>query len=366
MASIVARYQNENPALPVVGWQVKIRRRGYPAQSRTFDRKAAAEAWARQIENEMDRGVFVSRAEAEATTLREALERYEREVTPKKRGAEQEGYRIRALLAETIAARTLAGIRGAEVAQLRDAELARGLAASSVLKTLALLSHLFETARKEWGIEVDNPVKKISKPKVDNARERRLSAEEWRYLQAALDDPGDAVKVKDGDRRNEWTPKVARWAVETAMRQGEILALDWAHVDIDKRTAHLPKTKNGAVRTVPLSSAAVAIIQPAGNVKRLRKGKVFPTTASAIKQSFSHAVARGRRLYLADCKESSIEPESGFLENLTFHDLRHEATSRLAEKLQMHELMRVTGHKDTRMLARYYHPRAEDLAKKLG
>lgn len=363
MASIIARHNDANE---VIGWQVKIRRKGYPAQSRTFDRKVDAETWARSVENEMDRGVFVSRAEAESTTLKDALDRYEREVTPRKRGAEQEGYRIRALLTETITARTLAGIRGAEVAKLRDAELARGLAPSSVMKTLALLSHLFETARKEWGIEVDNPVKKISKPKVNNARERRLSAKEWRYLEAALDDPGDAVKASDGNRRNRWTPQIARWAVETAMRQGEILALDWAHVDLVKRTAHLPETKNGTTRTVPLSSTAVALIQPDGNVKQLRKGKVFPTTASALKQSFTRAVARGRRIYLTDCEKAGVDPENDFLEDLTFHDLRHEATSRLAEKLQMHELMRVTGHKDTRMLARYYHPRAEDLAKKLG
>lgn len=314
----------------------------------------------------MDRGIFVSRAEAESTTLAEALARYEREVTPRKRGAAQERYKIRYLSGLSLAKRTLAGIRGAEAAQLRDDELKRGLAPSSVMQYLALLSHLFETARKEWGIEVDNPVKKISKPKVDNARNRRLSPQEMHYLLAALDEPGDAVKTKDRDRRNEWTPKVARWAIETAMRQGEILALDWKHVDLTKQTAHLPETKNGTARTVPLSTAAIALIQPAGNVKQLPKGKVFSTTASAIKQSFSRAVARGRRMYLADCQESDTEPAAGFLENLTFHDLRHEATSRLAEKLQMHELMRVTGHKDTRMLARYYHPRAEDLAKKLG
>lgn len=349
------------------GWyQAIIRRKGYPNQSMTFKKEAEAKKWVRDVEGQMDKGHFVSRREAESTTVREALERYAREVTPRKRGAEQEKYRIRALLTLPLACRTLAGVRSAEVAKLRDDELARGLSPSSVVKLLALISHLFETARKEWSIEVDNPVKKIAKPKVDNARERRLSDDEMRYLLAALDDPGDAVKAKDGDRRNEWTPMVTRWAIETAMRQGEILALDWKHVDLVKRTAHLPETKNGTARTVPLSSAAVAIIWPAGNVTSLRKGKVFPTTASALKQSFSRAVARGRRLYVADCERERREPEPGVLEDLTFHDLRHEATSRLAEKLQMHELMRVTGHKDTRMLARYYHPRAEDLARKLG
>lgn len=346
-------------------WQAKIRRRGYLAQSKTFAKKVDAETWARGVENQMDRGVFVSREEAESTTLREALERYQREVTPRKRGAAVEGYRINALLSHGIAKRTLASVRGAEIAAFRDEELKR-LAPSTVVKTLALISHLFETARKEWGIEVDNPVRKVSKPKVDNARERRLTADELAYLLAALDKPGDAVKTKDKDRRNQWTPTIARFAVETAMRQGEMLALDWKHVDLVRAVAHLPMTKNGTSRDVPLSTAAVALLRGDGAVAKLRRGKVFPTTASALKQSFTRAVARGRRMYLADCKNAASEPLDGFLLDLHFHDLRHEATSRLAEKLQMHELMRVTGHKDTRMLARYYHPRAEDLAKKLG
>jgi integrase len=346
-------------------WQAKVRRRGCPVQSQTFAKKADAEAWARKVESELERGVWRDTAEAERTTLGEALERYEREVTPRKKGAEQEVYRVRALRRLPLARQTLARIRGADIAAYRDAELDR-LAPSSVVKQLALLSHLYETARKEWGIEVDNPVRKISKPKFDNSRARRLEGEEARYLLAAVDNPGHSVKAKSGDRRNEWMPSIVRWAIETAMRQSEILALDWRHVDLEKRTAHLPETKNGTARTVPLSTTAVALIQPGGNVLRMRRGKVVPTTASALKQSFTRAVARGRRDYEKDCAARGESPAPGFLEDLHFHDLRHEATSRLAERLQLHELMRVTGHKDTRMLARYYHPRPEDLAKKLG
>lgn len=346
-------------------WQAKVRRRGYPDQSKTFAKKTDAEAWARRVESELERGIWRDTAEAERTTLAEALERYEKEVTPRKKGAAQEVYRVRALRRLPLARQTLARIRGADIAAFRDAELGR-LAPSSVVKQLALLSHLYETARKEWGIEVENPVRAISKPKFDNSRSRRLEGEEERYLLAAVDNPGHSVKAKSGDRRNEWMPLIVRWAIETAMRQGEILELDWRHVDLQKRTAHLPETKNGTARTVPLSSAAVALIQPSGNVQRMRRGRVFPTTASAIKQSFARTVARGRRDYEKDCAEREDDPLPGFLEDLHFHDLRHEATSRLAERLQMHELMRVTGHKDTRMLARYYHPRPEDLAKKLG
>lgn len=346
-------------------WQAKIRRQGYPDQSRTFAKKADAEAWARKVESELERGVWRDTAEAERTTLAQALERYEREVTPRKKGAVQETYKVRALRRLPLASKSLARIRGADIAEFRDAELAR-LAPSSVVKQLALLSNLFEVARKEWGIEVDNPVRKISKPKFDNSRARRLEVEEARYLLAAVDNPGHSVQTKSGDRRNEWMPLIVRWAIETAMRQGEILVLDWRHVDLEKRTAHLPETKNGTARTVPLSSAAVALIQPSGNVQRMRRGRVFPTTASALKQSFARAVLRARRDYEKDCAARGESPAPGFLEDLHFHDLRHEATSRLAERLQLHELMRVTGHKDTRMLARYYHPRPADLAKKLG
>lgn len=365
MATIAKRLNDDGE---VIGWQAKVRRKGEAAQSKTFARQVDAEKWARDIENKMDRGIFVDRKEAEKTTLHMALERYKREITPGKKGKTQEGYRISALLENPLAVRTMANIRSTDMAAYRDAELARGLASSTVMKSLALLSHLFETASKEWGIEVDNPVKKISKPKIENARSRRLCADEWSYLLAALDDPGDAVKVADGDRRNEWTPKIVRWAVETAMRQGEILALEWQHIDLSPKgaSAHLPNTKNGTSRTVPLSTSAVALLTDSGNVARLRKGKVFPTTASALKQSFTRAVARGRRLYQADCNKTGREPENGFLEDLTFHDLRHEATSRIATRMQLHELMYITGHKDARMLSRYYHPRVEDLAKKMG
>ncbi len=348
-------------------WHVQIRRKGYGTQTRTLNTRSEAEAWARNIENQMDRGIFVSRAEAESTTLKDALDRYQLEVTPRKRGAPQEKYRIRALLLDPLAKRSLASIRGTDVAKFRDKRDTDGLAPSTIMKDLALLSHLYETARKEWGIEVDNPVRKINKPTVNNARSRRLSTEEMRYLFAALDDPGDAVKTKEGDRRNIWTPIVVRFAIETAMRQGEILAINWKYVDLNRAVAHLPITKNGTTRDVPLSTSAVAMLRGKNDkVAKIRKGKVFPTTASAIKQSFSRAVTRGRRNYLVDCEKAKVEPQEDFLEDLTFHDLRHVAIEKLAERLQMHELMRVTGHKDPRMLTRYYHPRAEDLAKKLG
>ena len=134
-------------------------------------------------------------------------------------------------------------------------------------------------------------------------------------------------------------------AIETAMRQGELLKIQWNDVDMKRSQIHLADTKNGTARDVPLSKRAKATLEA---LPRSIEGKVFGTTQSAVVQAWARA-----------CKRAGIE-------GLTFHDLRHEATSRLAEKLALHELMKVTGHKDTKMLARYYHPRAEDLARKLG
>ena len=175
--------------------------------------------------------------------------------------------------------------------------------------------------------------------------------------------------------RNPWLLPLVRLALETAMRRGELLALQWENVDLKRRTAHLPDTKNGDARTVPLSTTAVGILRALPSRPKAERGKpveraagpVFPTTAMALRKGFARAIERAQQDYLADCKAARRRPQPGFLSDVHFHDTRHEAASRLAEKLSnVLELSAVTGHRDLRMLKRYYHPRAEDLAKKLG
>ncbi len=131
------------------------------------------------------------------------------------------------------------------------------------------------------------------------------------------------------------------------MRQGEIVSLDWKHIDLKKRIAYLPETKNGEPRGVPLSTSAIATFR---SLPGSTTGKVFPgVTTEAIKRAFMRA-----------CQRAEIE-------DFHFHDLRHEATSRLFEKsLNPLEVASITGHKTLQMLRRYTHLRAEDLAKKLG
>lgn len=345
-------------------WQAKIRRKGYTSQSKTFRLRADAESWARSVENEMDRRVFVSREEAETTTLYTVLGRYEKEVSKIKKGHEQERYRIAAWREHKLAKRTLASLRASDFAECRDERLAAGVAAATIRNDFALISHLFSTCAKEWGIPVINPVTNIRLPRANNARNRRLVRDEAERIESAFD---AAEKAGGGERTNIWMKPAYIMAVETAMRQGELLALRWENIDLKRCVAHLPETKNGDARDVPLSSRAVATLEA---LPKAIKGQVLMTTASALDQSWRRCVARARRMYEKELQKTSTPPEQiaddPLLIDLTWHDLRHEGTSRLAEKLAMHELMKVTGHKDARMLARYYHPRAEDLAKKLG
>ena len=146
-------------------WQVIIRKRGFPPQSKTFETKSEAQAWAGQVESEMTRGVYVSLGEAEHTTFADALERYWNEVASTKRHPKQERQRINRWKANTLAQRYIATLRGSEFARYRDERRAAGRAENTIRLELALVSHLFEIARKEWGMEgLHNPLKNIRKP----------------------------------------------------------------------------------------------------------------------------------------------------------------------------------------------------------
>ncbi|CAJ8379821.1 phage integrase family protein [Burkholderia pseudomallei] len=370
-------------------WEAQVRRRGYPAQSKTFTTKAEAEAWASMIESEMSRGVWVSRNEAEATTLYEALKRYEEEISLSKKGAAQEASVLKICQAADLAKRPLATIRSADIARLRD-EWLKDYKPATVLRRLAVLSHVFNVARKEWGMEsLSNPVELIRKPQPNNARTRRIALGEPAAGVPDVDDPESLRGARDGELERVVTasnsallPAIIWLAVETAMRRGEIVSLRWEHVDLKRRVAHLPATKNGDARDVPLSPRAISVLQalkdncaetedapkvaPTSDNIGDEKRKVFEIRSDAVTRAFERAVARARKSYLEECREAGRRPDGKFLTDLRFHDLRHEATSRLASIFPMHELTKITGHKDPRMLMRYYHPRAEDLAKRLA
>lgn len=318
-------------------WEAKIRRKGYPQICKTFDSKSDAETWAWKTESEMKRGIFVSNVEAESTTLREVLERYLEEVTPLKKGADRESNRLKRWIIHPLAARFLASIRGKDIADFRNEWRKSGLAENTIRLEIALLSQVFETARKEWGMEsLANPCRTIKLPASSNQRDRRLADGEGVRLLEAL-----------AKGRNAFAAPITKFAIETAMRQGEMLGLTWENVDLKKCVAYLLDTKNGEARDVPLSTPAIEILKSLP--RPIEGGKIFRISQDGLIRAFARA-----------CVVSDIN-------DLRFHDLRHEATSRLFEKgFSIAEVSAITGHKTLQMLKRYTHLRAEDLARKLG
>lgn len=324
-----------------------------------FESKPQAQEWALEREKSIKKGIHASVTGAEEMTLSDALDRYERDVTPLKKGAKQERIRISAWRKSPLASRALSSIRGVDIAEWRDKRLADKKSPTTVRNDLALISHLFTIAAKEWGLEsLSNPVQKIKLPSAGRARDRRLEpaprkgekAEQDRLLAAC-----EARPVK-------WLAPLVRLAIATAMRQGELLSLQWENVDLDRKVARLLKTKNDHTRDdrtegrdVPLSTAAVAALEemlppiPEGVIRLPPKGPVFDANTDQVVYQFKMA------------------RKAAGIAGLRFHDLRHEATSRLFEKgLNPMEAATVTGHKTLQMLKRYTHLRAEDLAKKLG
>ncbi len=318
-------------------WRVQVRKRGYKPQFSSFEQKADAVAWARHLESEMDRGVFVCRQEADRTTISDLIDRYQREVTPTKASARRERQRL-GQLRRVFGHRFIGQLRPQEIASYRDERLAQGLAGATVVKEIATLSHIIDTGRREWGIHLpENPTKLVKRPRTAPGRDRRLLPGEEAGLFAACQSCRSAA-----------LPVLVRLAIETGMRLGELLALEWKHVDLDRRTAHLPHTKNGSARTVPLSPAALALLR---SWPRSITGRVFPqwSRPDSVENVWRRAVARAG------------------LHDLRFHDLRHEATSRLFERgLNPMQVAAITGHKTLQMLKRYTHLRAEHLAQLLA
>lgn len=316
------------------GWYVQIRRKGFAPLYKTLPTKAEATAWAREHEGRIDqRQAPLDLRNLRTTKLSEIIERYLREVTPKKRSADSEDLRLRKMLKAPMAGVSMASLSPAVISAYRDERLLT-VKPGTVRRELSLLRHMIDRAKREWGLGIiQNPVELVSRPIANDSRDRRLGTGELARLRKAL-----------LACRNSTLEQVVMFALETALRRGEIVDLDWRHVDLTKRTAHIPHTKTGKPRTIPLTDAALAILEPLP----VRIGRVFPVSIDALKHGWNRIRTRAA------------------LPDLRFHDLRHEAISRFAEMgLTTAELALISGHRDIRMLSRYTHLRPSDLAKKL-
>lgn len=314
-------------------WEVRIRRQGKTV-CRTFDSKAEADAYAGQMESKILRGTYISQKEAECTPLTKALERFIHEYINKRMAhPKRDANRARALQKRDISRFPLANLRGKDLSDFIRERETEGAAANTIRLELALISRLYEVARKDWGMEgLLNPVKNVSKPKLPKGRERRLNhGEEAKLLEAA---PAEFQYV-------------LQFALETAMRRSEIAAVTWDNINLKTRTVYLPNTKNGEARSVPLSPKALNILK---SIPRNVTGSVFNMSPDSITRSMRTARQLAK------------------INDLTFHDLRHEAISRFFEEtdLDAMEIASISGHKTMQMLKRYSHLRAHKLADRLA
>ena len=320
------------------GWSVQIRRKGYQSQTRTLETRVDAQAWAREQEGRMDRGQAPLNLKLlKATTLGDVLRRYMIEVTPLKRSAETEALRLNKFLREqAMATLPLNDLTPSLFSKYRDERMAL-VKAGTVHRELGLFRHALEVAKRDWNIVLaDNPVDRVRLPSLRNARDRRLREGDLDRLETAL-----------RTTRNPLIGPAIRFAIHTGMRRGELLALTWEHVRLAERTAYIPDTKTGVPRTIPLTDAALTVLEGCGGQDA--KGRVFHLSMEALKQGWERVRVRAG------------------LGDLHFHDLRHEAISRFCEMgLTLPEVALISGHKDMRMLFRYVNLRPAEVAAKLA
>ena len=313
-------------------WQARVQRSGQSSLAKSFNTKAEAVKWARHTESQLDLGTLAPKKAM--PPLMRIVARYLSEVTPTKKGAAQELNRGRQIARTSLGSMQLDKITSEVVSKYRDGRL-REVSNNTVRLELAFLSVVFEQCSKEWGYKVTNPVKQIRIPKPGKPRQRRLRPGEEEALLASC-----------AASSATYLHSLVVLAIETGMRFGELVSITWNNVDLAARTIHLPDTKNGHPRTVPLSTRALGAIRavPSGY-----EGRVFTGKPGSIRAAFGAALKH-----------------SGVGSDMRFHDLRHEAVTRLFEKgLNPIEVGMISGHRSMSMLQRYTHLGPKELLMKL-
>lgn len=305
--------------------------------SGTFDTKAAALAW--EAEQRLAKTEDKTAAGAKKT-VKDAFDKYEREVSRKKKGARWEALRLAAFgrcvlpsFGNAVFGEMLfQDVDQAVIAAYRDERL-KAVTGSTVDREMTLISNVFTIARKEWRWVESSPTTDVKRPKQNKPRFRRITPEEIETITLALGWRNAPPKTKQ-----QRVAGAFLFALETAMRAGEIAKL--TEDTVKPPVATILDPKNGEDRHVPLSARAIEIWGMMGGS--------FGVTAATIDALYREA-----------------RDERTTITNLKFHDTRHEAITRLAKKLHVLDLARMTGHKDIRKLMIYYNESAEDIASRL-
>jgi len=323
-------------------YRVQIRLKGYAAQTATFDRKTDAKEWARQTETDLKAGRHLKTAEAKRHTFGEMIDRYTRSVLPLKSRSSQYTQTIQLnWWKEQLGDYILSDVTPPVIAEARDL-LSSGetyrhtrRSQSTVIRYLAVLSHCYSVATKEWGWVDDSPMRKVTKPKEPRGRVRFLSDDERVRLLAACK-----------ESRNPCLYDVIVLALSTGMRKSEILSLKWQDVDLSRGVITLLETKNNERRAVPLSGFALKCLGDRNRARRIDSPYVFPAP-------FRHG-EKPKPVDLQSAWDWAVKRAG--IEDFRFHDLRHTAASYLCMSgATIPELAGVLGHKTLQMVKRYAH-----------
>jgi integrase len=310
------------------GYRAEVARNGI-RKSKVFPTKQEAKDWAARVEYE----VLNRDKVAAKLTLGEVFERYAREVSPSKRGHRWEAIRLEKIGRDAIAKIQLGDLSARDFSAWRDNRL-KEVAPASVIREMQLMSSVLTVARRDWELIAVNPLSDVRKPSKPQPRDRLPTSDEI-----------EAMQLSAGEDLSKVTARAFhafRFAMESAMRAGEIAGLEWDRVDLGRRVALLTHTKNGRSREVPLSSRAVSLLEALP--------KLDPVFGLSSRQ--------------LDVLFRKLRDRAG-VEGLTFHDSRHAAITALSRKLDVLALARMVGHTDLRQLRVYYNESAEELAKRL-
>ena len=314
-------------------WLFEINKKGYPRLSKGFDDLRTGKKWASKIEHEIETGQFEDLTKASKTTMRALLEKYRDEITIDKKGHREETAKINLLIRNDISSHTITSLKAHHLYKFKK-ESDKVRAPATTNKYLHMLQNVWNTAKKVWGITMPpyNPFELVTMHKVDNARDRVLTTDEYSKLLVACSE-GNMPVLRD----------IVIFAYETGARQGEILKLKRSDVDFDKRLCTFLDTKNGEDRTIPLTDAAIEIL------KRHRFGNTL----------FNLLPRRLRKHFTIACRRAAIT-------NFRFHDLRAcFCTNALLSGMTIPEVSVLSGHKDWKQLQRYTRIKPKDLSTKV-
>ena len=311
----------------------EIAKKGYPRFAKTFDDLKQGKKWARKIESEIENGNFEDLTIANKTTIRALLEKYRDEITINKKGVKEETAKINLLMRHDVSLHTITQLKAHHLYKFKkESDLVRAPATTN--KYLHMLQNVWNTAKRVWGITMPpyNPFELVTMHKIDNARDRVLTKDEYSKLLVACSE-GNMPVLHD----------IVIFAYETGARQSEILKLKREHIDFDKRLCTFYDTKNGEDRTIPLTDTAIEIL------KRHRFGDTL----------FSLLARRLRKHFTIACKRAQII-------NFRFHDLRAcFCTNALLSGMTIPEVATLSGHKDWKQLQRYTRKKPTDLIEKV-